>query len=74
MIVDQYKRQFLGLRQYLSYQYDEALLTQHFVRGLKDSISGDFRLLQPKTLALEKENEEIVEGNVARGSSNRSGT
>ena len=74
MIEDQYERWFLGLRQYSNYSYDEVLLTQHFFRGLKDSIIGDVHLHQPRTLALATKKERIFESNVARGFSVRSGS
>ena len=74
MMVDQFKRCFLRLKQYACYQDDEALLTQHFVRGLKDSISGDVHLHQPCTLALAMEKARIAKGNIAKGFSSRSST
>ena len=73
MIVDQYEKKFLGLKQYSSYRHDDALITQHFVRGLRDSIIGDVRAHQPRTLSLVIEKVRIIERNVARGFNGRLG-
>lgn len=67
MMVDQYEKNFLSLRQYSSYWHDEALLTQHLVRGLRDSIIRDVHVHQLRTLAHDVEKERILERNVARG-------
>ena len=74
MTVDQYEKKFLGLKQYSSYRHDDALIIQHFVRGLRDTIIGDVRAHQPRTLALAVENERIIERNVARGYSGKFGS
>lgn len=74
MIVDQYEKWFLGLRQYSSYHHDEALLKQHFFRGLRDSIIGDFHVRQSRMLAYAMEKEIILERNFARGFSRKLGS
>lgn len=71
--MDQYERQFFGLRQYSSYRYDEVLIMQHFVRDLKDSTIGDVHLHQFRTPSLANEKARIIEINVARGFSARLG-
>ena len=74
MTVDQYEKKFLGLKYYLSYRHDDALITQHFVRGLRDSIIGDVHAHQPRTLALFVEKARIIERNVARGYNGKFGS
>ena len=67
MIVDQYEKKFLGLKQYSSYRHDDALITQHFVRDLRDSIIGDVHAPQPRKISLVMERASIIDRNVARG-------
>ena len=73
MMVDQYEKTFLGLKKYSRYRYDEALTTQHFVRGLKDCIIRDVHAHQPRTLSLFMKKERIIESNVSRGFNDKSG-
>lgn len=43
LLVDQFEHMFYELKQYVGIGNDEAMLVQHFLRGLNDRISGGVR-------------------------------
>lgn len=62
--VEQYEHRFYELKQYAGIGDDEAMLVQHFIRGLNARISGRVRVFKPKTMEVAVEKACIVEENL----------
>lgn len=65
MVVEQYEHHFYELKQYAGIRNDEAMLVQHFFRGLNARISGGVRVFEPKTMEVVVEKAHLVEENLA---------
>lgn len=62
--VEQYECRFYELKQYAGVGDDEAMLIQHFIRGLNARISGGVRVFESKTMEVVVEKARIVEDNL----------
>lgn len=66
MTVDQYEHRFYELKQYAEIGNDEAMLLQHFLRGLNDRISGGVRVFEPTLVEIAVAKARLVELNLSR--------
>ncbi|GLJ16906.1 hypothetical protein SUGI_0291780 [Cryptomeria japonica] len=65
MIVDQYEHRFYELKQYARIGNDEAMLVQHFLRGLTDRISGGVRVFELASVEIAMVKARLVELNLS---------
>ncbi|XP_059072251.1 uncharacterized protein LOC131043017 [Cryptomeria japonica] len=73
MSVDQFEHRFYELKQYAGIGNDEAMLVQHFLRGLNDRISGGVRVFEPVSVEAAVAKARLVEQNLIRAHGGQAG-
>ena len=63
--MDQFEHRFYELKQYARIGNDEAMLVQHFLRGLNDRISGGVRVFEPPSIEIVVVKARLVELNLS---------
>lgn len=61
MSVDQFKHKFYELKQYVGIGNHEAMLMQHFLRGLTDHISKGVSVFEPSLVEIAMAKARLVE-------------
>lgn len=66
MSVYQFEHKFYELKQYVRIGNNEAILVQHFFRGLNDCISRGVRVFEPALVEVAMVKAKLVEQNLIR--------
>lgn len=71
--MDQFEHKSYELKQYGGIDNDEAMLVQHFLRGLNDRINGGVRIFEPTLVEVAMVKARLVEQSLSRAHGGQSG-